>query len=137
MQVQTYLFFEGRCEEALAFYREALGAEVEVMMRYSESPEPCAEGMSPPGDKIMHASFRVGETVMMASDGRCTGQAAFQGSAQTISVADEAEATRIFGALSEGGSVVMPLGRTFYSPCFGMVTDKFGVMWMVIVPMEM
>ncbi len=135
MHVQAYLMFDGRCEEALEFYRTALGAEVEVLMRFRESPEPCPEGMIPPQsqDKVMHSSFRVGDSVLMASDGNCLGRPQFQGVCLSISVADEAEAHRKFAALSDGGQVQMPMGRTFFSPAFGMVADRFGVSWMVIV----
>lgn len=136
MQVQTYLFFDGRCEEAVEFYRSALGAEVEMLMRFKDSPEPPQPGMVPPGaeDKVMHASFRIGESTVMASDGRCQGQPSFQGFSLSLSAADQAEAERLFAALSEGGQVQMPLGKTFFSPCFGMVADRFGVSWMIIVP---
>jgi PhnB protein len=131
--VQAYLFFGGRCEEALDFYRDALGAEVEMLMRYRESPEPpqlpeCFH------DKVMHATFRVGQTTLMASDGMCDGPANFEGFSLTIGVADEAEAERVFAALSEGGLVTMPLEKTFWSPKFGMLQDRFGVSWMVSVP---
>ena len=134
MLVQSYLFFEGRCDEALEFYQRALGARVEMVMRYRDSPDPRPDGAIPPGaeDKVMHASFRIGETTLMASDGRCSGTPNFQGTAQSISVADEAEADRIFTALCDGGTVVMPIGKTFFSPRFGMVTDRFGLTWMVI-----
>jgi len=132
MQVQPYLFFEGRCQEALEFYRRALGAEVTALMRYKESPDP---GMIQPGseDKVMHASFRVGETTVLASDGRCGGHPSFQGFALSLTVANEAEADRLFGALVDGGQVIMPLTATFFSPRFGMTTDRFGVSWMVYV----
>jgi PhnB protein len=132
MLVQPYLFLDGRCEEALDFYRKTLGAQVEMMMRFKESPE---QTMVPPdgGDKIMHASFRIGDSVVMASDGRCLGQPAFQGFGLSLTVRDEAEADRVFGALSDGGQVQMPLTETFFSPRFGMVADRFGVTWMVIV----
>jgi PhnB protein len=133
MQIQPYLFFDGRCEEALDFYRRTIGAEVSMLMRFKDSPEPCAEGMNPPADKVMHASLRIGDTTIMASDGRCTGAPNFQGFALSLIAADEAEANRLFGALSDGGQVQMPLGKTFFSPAFGMVADKFGVSWMVIV----
>ena len=136
MQVQPYLFFEGRCEEALEFYREALGAEVTALMRFKENPDPPPPpGMVPPGaeDKVMHAAFRVGGATVMASDGRCSGQARFGGVSLSVSVPDEATADRFFGALAEGGQVQMPLGKTFFSPRFGMVADRFGVSWMVIV----
>ena len=132
MQVQPYLFFEGRCQEALEFYRRALGAEVTALMRFKESPDP---QMVQPGseDKVMHASFRVGETTVLASDGRCGGHPSFQGFALSLTVANEAEADRLFGALVEGGQVIMPLTTTFFSPRFGMATDRFGVSWMVYV----
>ncbi len=133
--VQPYLFFNGRCEEALSFYRQALGAEVEMLMRFKDSPEPAACG-SVSGDKVMHASFRIGETMLMASDGRCEGNASFQGFALSLSVPTEAEADRRFAALAKDGQVHMPLARTFFSPRFGMVADRFGVSWMVIVPAE-
>jgi PhnB protein len=132
LQIQPYLFFEGRCEEAIAFYRRALGAEVMGLMRFKESPDP---GMITPGteDKVMHAAFRVGESVVMASDGRCQGAASFQGFSLSLTVPDEAEAERTFNALGDGGQVQMPLTKTFFSPAFGMVADRFGVSWMVYV----
>ena len=135
MVVQAYLFFDGRCEEALGFYQRALGAELEMMMRFKEGPQPSSPGMVPPGseDKVMHASFRIGDTTVMASDGRCLGKPSFQGFALSITVANEAQADRTFAALADGGEVQMPLGKTFFSPRFGMVTDRFGVSWMVIV----
>ena len=132
MQIQPYLFYEGRCEEALAFYRGALGAELTMLMRFKESPDP---GMVAPGtgDKVMHASFRIGETTVLASDGRCQGSASFQGFALSLTVPNEAEAERLFGALGDGGQVQMPMTKTFFSPRFGMVADRFGVSWMVYV----
>lgn len=135
MQIQPYLFFDGRCEEALEFYRRTLGAKVEMLLRIKESPEPPAPGMVPPGseDKVMHASFRVGETALLASDGRCQGRPSFQGFALSLTVAEVAEAERLFAALSDGGQVQTPLAKTFFSPCFGMLTDRFGVSWMVYV----
>jgi PhnB protein len=135
MQVQPYLFFDGRCEEALDFYKKTLGAKVEMMMRFKESPEPPKPGMCPPGsdDKVMHASFKIGETSVMGSDGRCTGHPDFKGFALTITAKTEAEAEKTFNALSDGGQVQMPMMKTFFSPKFGMVADKFGVGWMVIV----
>ena len=135
MQVQPYLFFEGRCEEALGFYREALGAEVTVLMRFRESPDLPPPGMVPPGseDKVMHAEFRVGGATLMASDGRCSGQARFGGVSLSLSVPDEETADRLFAALAEGGQVQMPIGKTFFSPRFGMVADRFGVPRMVVV----
>ncbi|HSO07431.1 MAG TPA: VOC family protein [Pelomicrobium sp.] len=136
MLIQPYLFFDGRCEEALDYYRRAVGAEVETLMRYRESPDPPPPGMVPPGsgDKIMHASLRIGDTVVMASDGCNAGQPSFHGFSLSLTVADEAEADRAFAALGDGGQVQMPLGKTFFSPRFGMLTDRFGVGWMVIVP---
>lgn len=135
MPVEPYLFFNGRCEEAVEFYKKALGAEVIMLMRFKESPEPPAPGMIPPGseNKIMHVSLRVGDTTVMASDGRCTGQTDFQGFSLSLTVANETEADRKFVALADGGQVQMPLGKTFWSPCFGMVADRFGVGWMVTV----
>lgn len=131
MQVQPYLFFEGRCEEALAFYREALGAEVTALMRYRDNPE----GMhGPPGseDKVMHAEMRVGEVRILASDGMCAGATRFDGFGLALSLPDAAAAERAFGALGQGGEVRMPMARTFFSPAFGMVADRFGVLWMVM-----
>lgn len=133
--IESYLFFNGSCEKAVEFYRQALGAEVEMMMRYKESPEPLPPGRLPPGfeDKIMHASFRVGQTTVMASDGCSTDKPKFEGFSLAISVPTEAEADRIFAALAQGGQVRMPLAETFWSPRFGMVEDRFGVGWMVSV----
>lgn len=135
MKVQPYLFFEGRCEEALEFYKTALGAEVTMSMRFKDNPEPPEVSMTPPEseNKIMHASFRVGDTDIMASDGRCSGQAVTQGFSLCITAANEAEAQHLFGNLANGGQVQMPLTKTFFSPQFGMVADRFGVSWMVIV----
>jgi PhnB protein len=132
MRVQPYLFFEGRCDEALEFYRRALGAEVEMLMRFKDSPDP---GSCPPGaeDKVMHASFRIGDATLMASDGRCQGQPSFQGISLSLTAADDAEAERRFAALAEGGQVQVPLEKTFFSSRFGMVADRFGVPWMVVV----
>ncbi|HZW11428.1 MAG TPA: VOC family protein [Phycisphaerales bacterium] len=132
--IQPYLFFGGRCEEALGFYREALGAEVEMMMRFSESPEPAQPGMVPPGyeNKVMHSSFRVGGSTIMASDG-CGEEGAYQGFSLAITVDTIEQADRTFAALSKGGTVTMPLTKTFWAPKFGMLTDRFGVAWMVSV----
>jgi PhnB protein len=134
-EVGPYLFFDGRCEEAIEFYRNALGAEVDMLMRFKDSPEPHRPGMIPPGseNKVMHANLRVGENSVMASDGRCGGKPHFEGFALSLGVATEAEADRRFTALAEGGQVQLPLARTFFSPRFGMVTDRFGVMWMILV----
>jgi PhnB protein len=137
MLVQPYLFFEGCCEEAIEFYKRAVGAEVLMLMRFRESPAPPPPGAIPPGsdDKVMHACLRIGETQVMASDGGCdAGARGFHGFSLSLSVADEAAADRIFAALAEGGEVRMPMGRTFFSPRFGMLTHRFRVGWMVIVP---
>ena len=134
MRIEPYLFFEGRCEEALNFYKSALGAEVTMLMRYDESPEPPPPGQpKPPGDKVMHSSFTVGSTTVMASDGFCNGKPTFTGFSLTIPVKTEADAERLFNALANGGQVQQPLIKTFFSPKFGMVADKFGVGWMVLV----
>jgi PhnB protein len=135
MHVQSYLFFDGRCEEAIEFYRKALGAEVTMLMRFKESPEPPRPGMTPPGseNKVMHASFRIGDTTVMASDGECRGKPNFQGMALSLTVASDAEAERLFAALGDGGEVKTPMSKTFFSSRFGMVADRFGVSWMVIV----
>jgi PhnB protein len=132
MQVQPYLFFEGRCQEAIDFYRHALGAEVLMKMTYADSPVPTDQ---PPEarDKLMHASVRIGETEVFMSDGRCGGAPAFQGFALSIALSEEAEAARVFAALADGGTVSMPLGKTFFATAFGMLNDRFGVSWMVMV----
>lgn len=134
--VQPYLFFGGRCEEALEFYRGALGAEVEMLVRYKDNPDkrqPMPECFN---DKIMHATVRIGATTIMASDGMCEGEANFEGFSLSLTIPDEATADRFFNALSDGGLVTMPLEKTFWSPRFGMLADKFGVGWMinVVVP---
>lgn len=143
MKVEPYLFFEGRCEEALTFYRKALGAEVTMLMRYKDNPEPAAgagcsaDGASGPGpqpEMVMHASFNVGDTQVMASDGMGSGKPSFQGISLSLAPETETEARRLFDALADGGQVQMPLGKTFFSPAFGMVADRFGVSWMVVVP---
>ena len=132
MHVQPYLFFDGRCEEALGFYQKAIGAKVEMLMRFKDNPEPMP-GQAPPGDKVMHACVRIGETAVMASDGNCGGRASFQGFSLALNAADEAEGKRLFTTLADGGQVQMPFGKTFFSPGFGMVADRFGVSWMVVV----
>lgn len=131
--VEPYLFFNGRCEEAIEFYRKALGAEVEVMMRFKDSPEPCDPNMVPPGteNNIMHATLRIGKTSLMASDGCAAEKPNFQGFSLSIAVPSEAEADRVFAALAQGGQVRMPLTKTFWSPRFGMLEDRFGVGWMI------
>jgi len=143
MQVQPYLFFEGRCEEALEFYKKTLGAKVDMLMRYKDAPpgaEPKAEqcgGVVPPAEKVMHAAFRVGDSQILASDGMASGKADFKGFGLSVSVADKAEAERTFKALGDGGQVSMPMAETFFANAFGMVVDRFGVMWMVIAPKPM
>jgi PhnB protein len=136
MQVQPYLDFNGRCEEALEFYRKALGAEVTMLSRFKDSPEPCGSGTVPPGsgDKVMHASFRIGESTVMASDCHCGGRPNFQGFSLSLTLPDGAKAERAFAALADGGKVQMPLGKTFFASHFGVVTDRFGVSWMIYVP---
>ncbi|HYR35512.1 MAG TPA: VOC family protein [Burkholderiales bacterium] len=132
MQVQPYLFFDGRCEEAIEYYRKALDAKVDMLMRYKESPEPPMPGTKVPGDKVMHAAFRIGDTQVLASDGFASGKPKFEGFSLSISARDDAHAKRLFGALADGGSVTQPLIKTFFASSFGMVTDKFGMHWMVI-----
>lgn len=132
--VEPYLFFGGRCEEALEFYRSALGAQIDTLMRYSDSPEPMPSGMLQAGfeNKVMHARFHIGDSVLMGSDG-CSDGAKYDGFRLSLSVQTTTEADRIFALLAEGGSVQMPLTKTFWSPSFGMLTDRFGIGWMVIV----
>jgi PhnB protein len=132
--IEPYLFFAGRCEEALEFYRKAIGAEIGMVMKYKDSPEPPPPGMLPAGfeNKIMHAVFRVGGSSIMASDG-CDTTTRFGGFSLSLALPTEAEADRAFAALAEGGQVQMPLQKTFWSPRFGMLTDRFGIGWMVNV----
>jgi PhnB protein len=133
--VQPYLFFNGTCEQAIEFYRKALGAEVEMMMRFKESPEPHQPGTVPPGfeNKIMHASVRIGQTTLLASDGCSNEKTEFKGFSLSLTLRDERQANRVFAALSDGGQVRMPLTKTFWSPCFGMLEDRFGIGWMINV----
>jgi len=135
MLVQSYLFFDGRCEEAAEFYRTAVGAEITMLMRYKDSPDPQPPGMLPAGseNKVMHMAMRIGDTTVMASDGHCLGRPNFQGFAMSLTVPNDAEAEKRFNALADGGKVQMPLAKSFFSSSFGMVADRFGVMWMVIV----
>jgi PhnB protein len=132
MPIQPYLMFNGRCEEAIEFYRKALGAQVQMMLRFKEAPD---QSMMAPGngDKIMHAALNISDGVVLASDGMCTGQQAFEGFSLSFTVKDEADAARRFNALADGGEVRMPLGKTFFSPSFGAVADKFGVGWLIYV----
>ncbi len=132
MRIEPYLFFDGRCEEAIEFYRKAVGAEVTLLKRFKESPE--SNGMTPPesGDKIMHATLRIGDSAVMASDGHCLGRPNFQGFSLSLTAADDREAERLFAALGTGGTVHQPLIQTFFASRFGMVADRFGVQWMVL-----
>lgn len=133
MQVQPYVFFDGRCEEAADYYRRVLGAEVTMLMRFKECPEPMPDMPPGSGEKVMHMSLRIGDTTVLASDGMCSGGSSLSGFALSLTVADETEAKRVFAALADGGQVRMPLARTFFSPSFGMLADRFGVAWMVYV----
>lgn len=134
--IQPYLFFNGLCEEAVGFYRKALGAEVETTMRFKDGPESHQPGTIPPDfeNKIMHTSFRIGQTTVMASDGCSAEGLSFQGFSLSLSVSSESEAERVFAALAEAGQVRMPLAKTFWSSRFGMVADRFGISWMITVP---
>jgi PhnB protein len=137
--IQPYLFFNGNCEQAVEFYQKAIGARVDMMLRFKDSPEPPPAGTVPPGyeNKIMHTSFRVGGTTVMASDGCDDGKPVFQGFSLSLTVLSEAEADRVFAALADGGQIQMPLAKTFWSPRFGMLTDRFGLGWMVsVLPTE-
>jgi PhnB protein len=138
MQVQPYLDFSGRCEEAVEFYKKALGAKVEVLMRFKDSPEPPPPGC-PPSDpnKVMHVTMKIGQATVMASDGMMQGKPEFKGISLSLDAEDESHARKLFEGLSEGGKVTMPLTKTFFAKSFGMVADKFGVHWMVIVPAPM
>jgi len=139
MVVQPYLFFNGRCDEALAFYQAALGAEVASLMRFRDNPDPaagegCAGGPPPSGDQVMHAEMRVGSSTILMSDGMDRGTPTFQGFALTLQLASAAEVERVFTRLADGGTVQMPIGATFFATSFGMVADRFGVTWTVIAP---
>ena len=132
--VQPYLFFDGKCEEAIEFYKKGLGAQVNMLMRFKDSPEPPKPGCEPSDmNKVMHAQFQIGDTVIMASDGRATGKPNFEGFALSLTVPTEGDADKAFAALANGGKVEMPLAKTFFSARFGMVADKFGVFWMILV----
>jgi PhnB protein len=131
MAIQPYLFFEGRCDEAISFYRKAVDAEITVLMRYKDAPQ----GNSCPGatpDKVMHATLRIGDAIVMASDGNCSGKPNFEGFGLSLGAATDADANRLFGNLTEGGTVVTPLQKTFFASSFGMVRDRFGILWMVM-----
>jgi PhnB protein len=136
MTIQPYLFFEGRADEAVIFYQKVFGAELQMLLRFKDSPDPLPEGAIPPGweSKVMHMSMKVGDAVVLGSDGCGSDKTGFKGFALSYAAKDAVNADRIFAALSDGGAVRMPLGKTFFSPRFGMVEDRFGVLWMVIVP---
>ena len=138
MQIQPYLFFQGHCEEAVEYYKKHLGAKQGRLVRYQDSPEPPPPGMVPPGyeNKVMYTEFQVGDTQVMACDDGTRTITGFQGFRLSLSVANEAEAKRVFAALANDGEVNMPLAKTFFSSCFGMLKDRFGVGWMIIVPVE-
>ncbi len=135
MRVEPYLNFDGRCEEAIQFYKTALGAEVTMLMRFKDSPEPSAPGMCPPGseNKVMHASLKIGDSNVMASDCHGQGKPEFKGISLSISAANDAQAERLVAALADGGKVNQPLTKTFFSSRFGVATDRFGVTWMIVV----
>ncbi len=132
-----YLFFAGRCDEALEFYKHALGATVAMLMRFNESPDATPEGMLQKGfeNKVMHATVQIGKLTVMCSDG-CNDKSTFDGFRLALSLSSEDSCTGVFNSLAEGGKIDMPLSKTFWSPLYGMVTDKFGVGWMVMVPGE-
>ena len=134
MQVQPYLSFEGRAEEAIEFYKRAIGAKVTMLMRFSETPDQPPPGTMPPGSeqKVMHSAMTIGDSVVMATDGYCTGKSNFEGISLSLTAKDDAEAKRLFDNLADGGEVKMPLDKTFFASSFGMVKDRFGVSWMVI-----
>jgi PhnB protein len=135
MELQPYVFFDGRCEEAIEFYGNAVGAKVEMLLRFKEAP-PDMPAAPENAEKIMHANLRIGGSTMLMSDGRCTGQPSFQGFAMSLIVADDTEAAAKFAALGAGGQVQMPLGKTFFASSFGMLTDRFGVSWMVMAQLQ-
>jgi PhnB protein len=138
MNVQPYLSFEGRCDEALEFYKGAIGAKVDMLMRFKEAPGDQQAMMSPESkDKVMHVAFKIGDTQVLASDGRCTGKASFSGVNLTLNADNDAHAEKLFAALSKGGQVQMPLSETFFATRFGMLADKFGVGWMVLAAKDM
>jgi len=132
MHLQPYLFLDGRCQEAIDFYRTTLGAEVLMQMAFKDSPTPTGQ---PPeaADKVMHACVCIGDTQMFMSDGMCRGAPTFNGFSLSLILTDDAEAARVFAALADGGAVNMPLDKTFFASSFGMVNDRFGVSWMVLV----
>jgi PhnB protein len=133
MKIEPYVFFNGRCDEAIEFYREALGAEVQMLVRFKDNPEPPPSGIAPgTEDKVMHATLKIGEATILASDGHCQGKPTFEGFGLSITATSEDDAHKYFNALANGGNVQMPLSKTFFSSCFGMLSDRFGILWMVI-----
>jgi PhnB protein len=133
MKVEPYLSYEGRCDEAIEFYKNALGARVTMLMRFKDAPPGACGGGMTPGDKVMHASVLIGDSRVMMSDGRCLGKPNFQGISLSLSADNDAESERLFNALLDrGGSVCVPIAKTFFASRFGMVTDRFGVSWMII-----
>ncbi len=134
MVVQPYLFMDGRCDEAIEFYRKTLGAEVMMLMRFKDNPEPPPTGIAPGTENnVMHSQLRIGDTIVMLSDGHCGGKPVFQGFSLSLSVPNDQEAERLYTALGQGGQVQMPLTKTFFSSRFGMVADRFGVSWIIMV----
>jgi PhnB protein len=135
--IQPYLFFDGKCEEAIEFYKHAVGAKVHMLMRYKDAPPEAQQNMPPANkDKVMHATLQIGQSIVLASDGHCKGNPKFEGFALSLALKTPEEVDKAFQALSEGGQVAMPTGETFFSKRFGMLTDKFGVMWMVMVSQQ-
>jgi len=134
MFIQPYLNFDGRTEEAIEFYKKAAGADVQMIMRFSDSPQPVDPNMVPPGnaDKIMHSAFKIGDSLIMAADCECKGKPNFQGISLALNTASDDEANRLFTALSDGGQVHQPLIKTFFASSFGVVQDRFGVSWMIV-----
>lgn len=134
MLVEPYLFFNGRCEEAIECYRRIFGSPAAELMRYQDSPEPPPMPLPPDwGPKIMHGALRIGDTLVMASDGCSAEPAPFAGFSLSVTMPNAEAAALAFERLAEGGDIRMPLGATFFSPCFGMVADRFGICWMLIV----
>jgi len=131
MTIQPYLFFDGRCEEAIDFYRRTIDARVTQLMRFKDVPNACSPGTQQE-NKIMHASLQVRGATILASDGECQGKANFDGFGLSLQAPNDSEAERLFGALSDGGAVRMPMTKTFFASKFGMVKDRFGVTWMVL-----
>jgi PhnB protein len=135
MKIDAYISFEGRCEEAINFYRQALGAQVAMLLRFKEAPPEAQANMTPgTGEKIMHATLGIGESTLLMSDGMCTGKGVFKGVSLSLTVQDEDEAQRRYAALAEGGQAQLPLHKSFFARSFGMVADRFGVQWMIIAP---